>query len=308
MNCKHFNKILGLVYQKSPLQKKKIEKYLAGQNETFFYSAELFAKDYVGYLESQNIPLENAVNAYLKMVGDMIKSQIFFMKTGKYPVNQAEQAYDSVYNNEDEMKSYMLGLAISQFLWSTHHEMYLFFGNALKKYGDSISSYLEIGPGHGLFLRTALQYLNVDASITVIDISHISIEITKSIMNFFSHTKASQISYHKIDIFNFDSSKKYNFITMGEVLEHVDYPEKLLVKLSSLLNKEGKAFISTCVDCPTIDHVYHFKSVDHIRKMLNSCGLLIEDERVLPVEDLPMKEVIEKKITINYCAIVKRKT
>ncbi len=94
---------------------------------------------------------------------------------------------------------------------------------------------------------------------------------------------------------------------MGEVLEHVNYPERLLIKLRNLLSEKGKAFISTCVNCPTYDHVYHFKSVHQIRKMLRNCNLLINDERVLPVEDLPMNEIVKRRITINYSAIVIRK-
>lgn len=52
--------------------------------------------------------------------------------------------------------------------------------------------------------------------------------------------------------------------------------------------------------------IYHFKTVDEIRDMLNSNGFKIEKELVLPVEDLPMNEIMEKKITINYCAILKK--
>ena len=55
--------------------------------------------------------------------------------------------------------------------------------------------------------------------------------------------------------------KKFDFITMGEVLEHVNAPDKLLEKINNLLSKNGKVFLSTCVDCPTIDHVYHFRSI-----------------------------------------------
>ena len=54
-----------------------------------------------------------------------------------------------------------------------------------------------------------------------------------------------------------------------------------------------------------IDHLYHFKTVDEIREMLNRCGLEIVSEKVLPVESLDMSEIIERKITINYSAIVK---
>ena len=40
--------------------------------------------------------------------------------------------------------------------------------------------------------------------------------------------------------------------------------------------------------------------------MFNKCGLEIESEKILPVEDLPMKDIVNKKITINYSAIVKK--
>ena len=56
-----------------------------------------------------------------------------------------------------------------------------------------------------------------------------------------------------------------------------------------------------------IDHVYHFKSVGEIQQMIQNNGLIIVDELILPVEDLPMEEIVAKKITINYCAIVRRK-
>ena len=122
-----FNEILKIIYKKSPLQKKKFKKYLSKHDDCFFESADKFAKDYSSYLKSQNISLEYAVDAYLKMCNDMIKSQISFIRTDKYPLENAEQAFEIVYNNEKEMKSLMIGLAISQFLWFTHYKMYQFF-------------------------------------------------------------------------------------------------------------------------------------------------------------------------------------
>ena len=98
------------------------------------------------------------------------------------------------------------------------------------------------------------------------------------------------------------------FITMGEVLEHVNFPQKLLLKLKSLLSKSGYAFISTCVNCPTIDHVYHYRSVSEIQEMVQEAGLIINNEKILPVENLPIEEIIARKITINYSAIISNNT
>ena len=38
MKSNLFNEIINIIYQKSPFQKKKIQKHLAGQNEAFFGS------------------------------------------------------------------------------------------------------------------------------------------------------------------------------------------------------------------------------------------------------------------------------
>jgi len=267
-------------------------------------SHRLKRKLFQGYLDSQDISIEYAVDAYIKMCDDMLKSQIFFMKTGKYPLQQQDQALEQVYSNETEMKSYMVGLAISQFLWPTHYQMFSFLKDALKENSDAASSYLEIGPGHGLFLREAMQRLKNAERISAVDISKVSIELAKSIMIYFHGDDSLKIEYHNVDMLDIALSERYDFITMGEVLEHVNHPEKLLCKLKDLLTAKGTAFISTCVDAPSIDHVYHFTSVGQIRDMFNECGLIIRDERILPVEDLPMEEIIKRKITINYCATV----
>lgn len=304
-----FNELIELVYRKSPLQKKKLEKYLSEQDEQFFESAEIFTADYFSYLKSQKIPVEYAVNAYLKMCNDMLKCQIYFMKKGKYPLEgNAKEAYDSVYNNEVEMKSLVIALAISQFLWSTHYKMYQFLIKNIKQRKENIRNYLEIGPGHGLFLKDAYKILakeNSNFRMTALDISKTAMNITKSIINHL--IGKTNIEYLVMDMLDYEKDIKYDFISMGEVIEHVNFPNQLLLKFSKLLSDKGCGFISTCVDCPTIDHVYHFKSVGEIQQMVQNNGLIIEDELILPVEDLPMHEIVAKKITINYCAIVRRK-
>lgn len=308
-NYSHFNKLLGLIYQKAPLQKKKLEKHLGEQTNSFFREAEDFTVQYTRYLDSQSIPFEYAVNAYLKMCSDMLRCQVSFMRLGKYPVEISRETFDNVYNNPQEMKSYMIGLAISQFLWSSHYEMFSCLKLALQSYAKDTKSYLEIGPGHGLFLSEAVSTLQNCNSYIAVDISSTSIEITKSIMAELHANDIDQLSitYYNGDMLSLSLDHKYDFITMGEVIEHVSFPDKLLVQFNNLLTENGRGFISTCVNCPAIDHIYHFKSVDEIRIMFRDCGLKILDERVCPVESLPMEEIVKRKITINYCAIVCRR-
>jgi SAM-dependent methyltransferase len=301
----NFDKIVKSVIKQSPFQRKKLQAYLAGRDVNFFEEAELFASSYSDYLGSTDIPMDFAVSAYLEMCRNMMQCQVEFMKTGKYTVTEHDDAFVDVYSNEKKMKSYMIGLAISQFLWPTHYEMYKFFGDAINKYGGNVKSYLEIGPGHGLFLNKALGHLKHCKDIAAVDISPISIGITKSIIEFF-HKGRFPIDFRNQDVLHFSSTEKYDFITMGEVLEHVTYPEKLLFKLYSMLATNGRVFISTCVNAPAIDHIYHFKDISEIIDMVEKCGFNIESDLVLPVENLPMETIVAQKIAINYCAILRR--
>ena len=89
-----FAKIVDLISEKSPLQKKRLEKYFSCQSDAFFKEAEHFATQYLRYLNAEQIPIEYAVGAYIKMCDDMLRSQIYFMKTEKYPAEQANDVFE----------------------------------------------------------------------------------------------------------------------------------------------------------------------------------------------------------------------
>lgn len=299
---KNINTVLAYLYKKAPFQQKKIELLLSHKNETFLEEFEQFLDSYISYLNANHLTIEYSIDAYIKMINGMMKAQVKFMKTGKYPILSTTDAINDVYNNKETMLSYMIGLALSQYLWSTHYEIFNHFKSTLEKEKNNIKRYLEIGPGHGLFLKNAIDILNKNVAMTAIDISQTSLEITSSIIAYFYSDK--KIDFINGDMLNLHLNSQFDFIVMGEVIEHVEHPELLLNKITQLLNNEGKAFLSTCVNCPAIDHVYHFKTVDEIRDIFSKCGLKIYSEKVLPVENLPIEEIVKQKITINYSAIV----
>lgn len=293
---------MNKIYKKSPMQKKKLEKYLTSQSPEYLQEFSHFIEDYDGYLKNSGLTMDYCIDAYLKMVKDMFSSQIKFMRTGQYPVSLASDTFENIYNDEMVMTSYMIGLAISQYLWETHYKMFEFFKISIKNNRTNIKNYTEIGPGHGLFLKSALDTLDANVTMTAIDISPVSLDISKSIIDYFHPQKT--VTFINQDMINLDLNSSCDFIVMGEVLEHVEKPEILLQKINSLLAKNGKAFLSTCVNCPAIDHIYHFKTVDEIRAMFYKCGLIIESEKVLPVEHIKMDEIVKQNITINYAAVV----
>ena len=304
-NYANLKSIVVPIVNKSHLQKKKILKFHKNIDASYFVKAEEFANNFIQYLKNENINFDYVIDAYLKLCADMMVSQLYFYEHKRYPLNKQSDAFKKVYDNINEIKSYMIGVAISQFLWPTHYAMYSFFIKKITNFKINVKNYLEIGCGHGLFLVEVIKKFNKSANFEIVDISKTSIEITKSIINFLVKDKI-KINYLLSDIFKIDFKKKFEFITMGEVLEHVDRPDLLLKKTHNLISENGKMFLSTCVDCPSIDHVYHFKSIKEIEDMINSCGFKIIENLILPVEDKPMNEIIKNKITINYCALLKK--
>lgn len=292
------------IYAKSPLQKKRLSAYLAGRSPAFFQEADEFAARYGSFLAARGISIDYAVDAYLKMCGNMLRCQVDFMRTGRYPVESSDQANQAVYSSETEMLSYMVGLGISQFLWSTHYEMFSFFSVAIRERSGLIANYLEIGPGHGLLLEKALELGGDLKEAVAVDISPTSLGLAQAIIEH-SMPDKNNVRFVLGDILKTDLGRQFDFITMGEVLEHVNQPNTLLSRLKQMLAPEGRGFISTCANCPAIDHVYQFDTVDQIRELITSSGLVIEKDLPLPVENMSVGEAESRRITVNYCALVR---
>lgn len=298
-----FRGIVEKICNESPLQRKRLTAYLATCDADFFREADEFVERYQHFLDRKGISIDYALSAYLKMCSNMLRCQVGFMRTGRYPVDSAEAAKHSVYESDVEMLSYMVGLGISQFLWPTHYKMFSFFKEAIGEASGAMNNYLEIGPGHGLLLDHALSVCSSMSRVVAIDISPTSLELTKSIIQLFNPSK-NNIQFLLGDVTKTDLGAGFNFITMGEVLEHVEQPQLLLARLKALLLPGGRAFISTCANCPAIDHVHQFDNVEQIRKMITSSGLRIVRDLPLPVENMTVSEAEAQRITINYCALL----
>ncbi|MDC0407652.1 hypothetical protein OAM82_03280 [Candidatus Thioglobus sp.] len=89
--------VINSIYEKSPFQKKKIESFLDNQDDIFFHEFENFLSEYIQYLNKNDMTIEYGVDAYLKMVNNMFKSHMKFMRTGRYQAVSAEDAFNEVF-------------------------------------------------------------------------------------------------------------------------------------------------------------------------------------------------------------------
>jgi 2-polyprenyl-3-methyl-5-hydroxy-6-metoxy-1,4-benzoquinol methylase len=154
-----------------------------------------------------------------------------------------------------------------------------------------------------LFTSTILKH-SPDTKGTLVDISDTSIQTAKEIMKTFQ-VKTDGIEFIHGDYLkvNFEEPG-YDFIIMGEVLEHVNNAPDFMKRTKNLLNEGGAIYLSTCANSPAIDHIYHFKSADEIRKLICENGFRIIKDLALPAEDVPPDRWEAELTTINYCALL----
>lgn len=297
----NLSKIINLVSKTNPLQKKKIHSYISSQDEYYFHFSENLSKTIIEDFLIKEEEQVDAAKAYNKMCMDFLKEQIRFKKSGIYRIDDAVIANEQVYSDPLVMRYYMVGLLLSYMFWPNHYQLFQFFKKHLPS--NIPKTYLEVGVGHGLFSSTMLSTFH-DIIATCVDISETSIKTSKEVLNSFK-VNTENVNYILGDFFTVEIDRKFDFIIMGEVLEHVNDAFGFMKRAKDFLKEDGRIYMSTAANSPALDHVYHFHNEQEIRDLLIETGFVIQDELVLPAEDIPKEKWQEELVTLNYCAILK---
>lgn len=140
---------------------------------------------------------------------------------------------------------------------------------------------LEVGPGTGELIATALEMK------FVVEAIEISKRQANRLQNLF-HT-----DIHCMDFLKFETDKKYDIVTMGDVVEHVTNPRAALEKAHSLLKDSGVLWIATPNfesgysrilqdNDPMWREPYHISyfSYDILKKVMEEVGFEVVDYEV----------------------------
>ncbi len=295
------NIIISRIEEANPLHAKKLRKYLKGQDEAFFDRATVFLARYKNYLKIKNKDLSYAVNCYLRMVSDMTLEAARFLETGHYSCKSFDEVKKNVYDQPEIMEYHMNGLLLSQFLWRHHYEIFSFFTQHLRGTAGAVQNYLEIGAGHGLYVSEALRVFPC-ARIKAVDISETALAMARHFVD------DERVDFVLNNIFDFKEAGAYDFITLGEVLEHVEVPEELLKKIHCLLKDKGIAFLTVPSNSPAVDHIYLFHSAENIKNMIISSGFDIIRDIHMYTEDVDEKLADKLKVSSMYGAFVRKRS
>lgn len=304
MNQLDFPELFNLsesIVAQNPLQKKRIEAFLADRDDEYWQFAEDLSRTINHHFLSTDQDRLEAARSYNKMCMDFLSEQIKFRKTGKYRIDDSSVAVNEVYNDLAVMRYYMVGLLISYMFWPNHYELFRFFRHHLPKEGPS--TFLEVGVGHGLFAAEMLARFS-DIRGVGVDVSETWIKTAGEVLSAFG-VDMSRFEFILGDFLETDpGARAFDFIIMGEVLEHVNDASVFMSRAKKMLAPDGQVYLSTCANCPALDHVYHFHSADEIRSLIEDAGFKIVADLALPAEDVPEELWQEELITINYCGLL----
>jgi 2-polyprenyl-3-methyl-5-hydroxy-6-metoxy-1,4-benzoquinol methylase len=296
----HLSYIINQIQILNPMHGKLLKNNLKTFDLEYFKKADSFFIKYNELLISEQRTLDYAIECYLKMLEDVNFESVQFFITGEYSNKSFEDVKKRVYDNPEVMDYYMHGLLLSQFLWKHHYEILLRFNFIIEKNSKMITNYLEVGGGHGLYIAEAINKIGDHATYDMLDISKSSLIIAQKLIN------NDKVNFILGDVFEYLPKKKYDFITMGEVLEHVENPLKLLQKLNTLLDTNGKLFITTPTNAPAIDHIYLFKNIEDIQSLIYKAGFIIEEEKSIFTKDVSKEKAAKFIIPIMYAAVLKK--
>lgn len=293
--------ILDKIEAKNTNHALKLRKNLKEFGDEYFQLANPFYQKYENYLATKNLTLDNGIDFYLKMIDAMLEERVNFIKKGAYSNSSFADVEKNVYAQSDVMTYHMHGLVFAQFLWFDQYERIKFFVDNIQKYFESGKTYLEIGGGHGLYIYEALQILPKDTKFDLVDISESSLDIAKGILD------TDNINYYFKNFFDFTNDDIYDFVTIGEVLEHLEEPIRMLEKIGKHLGENGICYVTTPINAPMIDHIYLFRNEQEIIDLFNQAGFKIVEEKVVISEKISPEKAVRFKVPIMYAAFIKNK-
>jgi 2-polyprenyl-3-methyl-5-hydroxy-6-metoxy-1,4-benzoquinol methylase len=280
--------------------------------KTYNYISASFSDDYLlfceeiatvlGEMHETEASFANCLDAFIKYSHEYLLLQANLIRKGKYFYSNFDEVNQKVYQSDMMNGYYLDGLFVSQILWPNHYKIGRYF-IGLKNITSVSSRILDMPSGAGIYSYFIVRHFQFN-QLSSIDISPYSVLYTKKLLTSAGLWDTKKISLRVQDIYDLDDTLRYDLIVCGELLEHVEDPEKLLIKIRQLLNDQGMLFLTTAIYAAAIDHIYLFKNTEEVRDLLSK-HFLICSELILPVS-LEEYKVEMTNTPINYACLLRK--
>ncbi len=248
--------------------------------------------------------LDLYVSDYRWMCEAFIAEEFNFRRNKTYRLKTFAEAEREVYARPEVMERYVRGILISQLVWEPHARAFDMFRNAFLGAAQAGSDYLEIGPGHGLFVYFAA-HCRAIASIEAWDVSQSSIAETRNALARLGVTRDVRIELCDV-VQAPPRHEAFDLAVISEVLEHLEQPDLALRSLHAALRPGGRIFVNAPVNSPAPDHIYLWQSPDEFVSFFEQQGFDVEYARFFPVTGASLGTALRKRLSIS-CVLLGRK-
>lgn len=260
---------------------------------------------YLEYCLAKGLTIDYLVLSYNTITVDMQVEQIHFRRNNRYRFSTFAEVADRVYFDDDYMRRYMYGLAITSFLWPSHAAIHEFFVKTFPK--KLKGTYLEVGPGHGYYFTQAAKMGCFERMLGV-DISASSIALTRDIVAYTGIDTTQKVELIESDFLAMPcSSERYSCIVTGEVLEHVERPEMFIQAIADFSTQDTHIYLTTCVNAPAVDHIYLFRNPAEIEELAAENGLEAINRFYAPYPGLSFEESMDRVLPVNVAYIMRKR-
>lgn len=293
--------IVGALLAEWPDHQKYVEKRFQNDDDAFLGRTEELAAVSMRSLEGE---LSLYVQDYRWVSERLLEEEIHFQREGRYRLSTFQEAYDEVYSNVDYMGRYMRGLMISQIIWDQHARAFDVFRQEFLATLAPDTSYLEIGPGHGIFLYFASLQSNI-TRLEAWDVSEGSIIETRDALKALGVTR--DVSLVQQDILKApERHNEFDAAVISEVLEHLERPDLALRSLHAALKPGGRIFIHVPINSPAPDHIYLWREIEEFHRFVEAQGFRIDIAHSLPVTGYTLERAIRRGVSISCILIATR--
>lgn len=262
-------------------------------------------EDLTSYLTfglSRGLSMDYLAECYDLIVKDTLREQLYFQRRGRYRYSSFKEVAEAVYFDDEYMRKYMHGLALTAYLWPNHRSLHRYFAHTIPV--NQGGCYLEVGPGHGIYMMRAMRISGYGA-FDGIDISPTSVAMTRDLLESgcFGHFKNYRVSLQDFFVSDLPPGS-YAAIVIGEVLEHVEDPGQFLVRTCEIAADGAFIFVTTPINAPAVDHIYLFESYDDIENLVTAAGLHVRDKLLVPYPGLSVEESMEQRLPVNVAMLL----
>lgn len=238
------------------------------------------------------------VDAFARFSSDVILSQARYEEAGHYENSSYEQCNATVYSQQDVMDDYLWGVFLTNFLWSHHMELTLFFRERFVARLPAAAEIVEIAPGHGGWGVWTLSH-RLDARLHGFDISPSSMAIANLVAG--AAGVSGRATYTVRDALDLGAMAhaSADAVICSFLIEHLEQPERLVEVIAQLLDPEGRAFLTGALTAAQVDHIYEFRRESELVAMCEKYGLrVLETMSVSPRRILPNARFIPRSMAL----------